>query len=66
MSSAAVKLFVGCAKISVWAVLDAEGGHVTIEGPSPDPTSPRLLHLPPGGARPVPLTWHYQFWNEHL
>ena len=38
MSSAAVKFLCGLYKeVSVWVVLDAEGGHVTIQGPSPEP-----------------------------
>lgn len=46
MSSAAVKLFCGLGKrISGWAVLDAEGGHVTIQGPFSDP-SPARTHAP--------------------
>jgi hypothetical protein len=35
------EIFVGCAKISVWAALDAEGSHVTIQGPSPNVSTAR-------------------------
>jgi hypothetical protein len=38
VSSAAVKFLRVVQKISGWAVLDTEGGHVTIQGPSPDPS----------------------------